>query len=325
MPISSSSARGWRRSCPRRELAGDLVAKLYAQSDPARWSLQDRGYIAKVHPLELWLLAHLREHPRATLAEVLDASRGERLDSYRWLFRSGHRGAQNRRIRTLLEREAFRRIHAQWQATGYPFPSLVPSLATALGTSADRPTALAELMGIIASDGVRVPLRRIEAMRFAADTPYETHVAPTPSGPDRVLRPEVCAVVQRALCVHGRGRHRRARARRAAPRRWLAREGRRQDRHGRSPLQGDGARPARPRGAARLALGDVRVPDRRPLLRRAHGGGHRARGGPLPLHELAAGADLHRADARGAARARDRAPRATRRRSALARDQRLVR
>ena len=184
---------------PEAQLADDLVAKLYAQSDPARWSLQDRGYLAKVHPLELWLLAHLREHPRATLAEVLDASRGERLDSYRWLFRSGHRGAQNRRIRTLLEREAFRRIHAQWQATGYPFPSLVPSLATALGTSADRPTALAELMGIIASDGVRVPLRRIEAMRFAADTPYETHVAPTPSGPDRVLRPEVCAVLQRAL------------------------------------------------------------------------------------------------------------------------------
>jgi membrane peptidoglycan carboxypeptidase len=184
---------------PEAQLADNLVAKLYAQSDPARWSLQDRGYLAKVHPLELWLLAHLREHPRATLAEVLDASRGERLDSYRWLFRSGHRGAQNRRIRTMLEREAFRRIHTQWQATGYPFPSLVPSLATALGTSADRPTALAELMGIIASDGVRVPLRRIETMRFAADTPYETRVAPTPSGPDRVLRPEVCAVLQRAL------------------------------------------------------------------------------------------------------------------------------
>jgi membrane peptidoglycan carboxypeptidase len=184
---------------PEANLADDLVAKLYAQSDPARWSLQDRGYLAKVHPLELWLLAHLREHPTATLTQVLDASRGERLDSYRWLFRSGHRGAQNRRIRTMLEREAFRRIHAQWQSTGYPFPSLVPSLATALGTSADRPTALADLIGIIASDGVRVPLRRIESMRFAADTPYETHVAPTPAGPERVLRSEVCAVLHPAL------------------------------------------------------------------------------------------------------------------------------
>jgi membrane peptidoglycan carboxypeptidase len=188
-----------RMVLPGAELTDPLVAKLYAQSDPARWSLQDRGYLAKVHPLELWLLAHLREHPDATLAQVLDASRGERLDSYRWLFRSGRRHAQNRRIRTMLEREAFRHIHAQWQATGYPFPSLVPSLATALGTSADRPTALAELMGIIASDGVRVPLRRIESMRFAADTPYETLVEPTPASPVRVLRPEVCAVVQRAL------------------------------------------------------------------------------------------------------------------------------
>ena len=184
---------------PDADLRADLIPKLYAQSDPARWSLQDRGYIARVQPLELWLLAHLREHPRATLTQVLDASRGERLDAYRWLFRSGHRGAQNRRIRTMLEREAFRRIHAQWQSTGYPFPSLVPSLATALGTSADRPTALAELMGIIASDGVRVPLRRIDSLRFAADTPYETLVAPTPGSSQQVLRPEVCAVVRRAL------------------------------------------------------------------------------------------------------------------------------
>ncbi len=184
---------------PEADLSDELIGKLYAQSDPARWTLQDRGYLAKVHPLELWLLAHLREHPGVTLAEVLDASRGERLDSYRWLFRSVRRGAQNRRIRTLLEREAFRRIHAQWQTTGYPFPSLVPSLATALGTSADRPTALAELMGILASDGVRVPLRRIESMRFAADTPYETLLEPSPSAAERVLRPEVCAVVRRAL------------------------------------------------------------------------------------------------------------------------------
>jgi membrane peptidoglycan carboxypeptidase len=188
-----------RTVLPDAPLTDELVTKLYAQSDPARWSLQDRGYVARVHPLELWLLAHLREHPRATLAEVVDASRGERIDSYRWLFRNGHRGAQNQRIRTMLEREAFRRIHAQWQSTGYPFPTLVPSLATALGTSADRPTALADLMGIIASDGMRVPLRRIDSMRFAADTPYETLVEPSPAPPERVLRPEVCAVVRRAL------------------------------------------------------------------------------------------------------------------------------
>jgi membrane peptidoglycan carboxypeptidase len=188
-----------RSVLPDAPLTDELVTKLYHQSDPARWSLQDRGYIARVHPLELWLLTHLREHPGATLTQVLDASRGERLDSYRWLFRSGHRGAQNLRIKTMLEREAFRRIHAQWQATGYPFPSLVPSLATALGTSADRPTALAELMGIIASDGMRVPLRRIDSMRFAADTPYETLIAPTPAAPERVLRPEVCAVLKPAL------------------------------------------------------------------------------------------------------------------------------
>ena len=184
---------------PTADLPGELIAALYAQADPARWSLQDQGYLAKVHPLELWLLAYLHEHPEATLADVIDASRGARLDAYRWLFRSQRRSAQNSRIRTMLEREAFARIHAQWQTTGYPFPSLVPSLATALGTSADRPTALAELMGILASDGIRVPIRRIESLRFASDTPYETLVAPTAVEPERVLRPEVCDAVRRVL------------------------------------------------------------------------------------------------------------------------------
>jgi hypothetical protein len=36
-------------------------------------------------------------------------------------------------------------------------------------------------------------------MRFAADTPYETLIAPTPAAPERVLRPEVCAVLKPAL------------------------------------------------------------------------------------------------------------------------------
>ena len=36
-------------------------------------------------------------------------------------------------------------------------------------------------------------------MRFAADTPYETIVAPSPDAPKQVLRPEVCAVVRTAL------------------------------------------------------------------------------------------------------------------------------
>ena len=39
----------------------------------------------------------------------------------------------------------------------------------ALGSSGDRPAALAALMGIIVNDGVRLPTARIERLHFAAE------------------------------------------------------------------------------------------------------------------------------------------------------------
>ena len=58
-----------------------------------------------------------------------------------------------------------------WRQMGFPFERLVPSLTTALGTSSDRPAALAELMGIIVNDGWRRPSVLIDELRFANDTP----------------------------------------------------------------------------------------------------------------------------------------------------------
>ena len=57
---------------------------------------------------------------------------------------------------------------------GYPFDSLVPSYATAIGSSADRPAALAELLGILVNDGVRRPTERLARFHFGAGTPFET-------------------------------------------------------------------------------------------------------------------------------------------------------
>ncbi|MDT9151287.1 hypothetical protein RSW37_26500, partial [Escherichia coli] len=74
---------------------------------------------------------------------------------YSWLFKTRHRSARDSRIRTMLEVEAFLDIHQRWARLGYPFDHLVPSLATALGSSGDRPAALAELMGIIQNGGIR--------------------------------------------------------------------------------------------------------------------------------------------------------------------------
>ena len=107
--------------------------------------------------------------------------------------------AQNLRIKTMLEREAFVQIHKDWQRVGYPFDALIPSYATAIGTSGDRPDALAELMGIIVSGGYRQPVVRIERLRFAASTPYETTMKAAPAAGPLVLRSEIAKVVRRGL------------------------------------------------------------------------------------------------------------------------------
>jgi membrane peptidoglycan carboxypeptidase len=172
---------------------------LYQAYGPDRLGLSDRGYLARVHPLELWLAAYLGDHPGASLDELFEASHGERVEVYRWLFHARRKSAQDRRIRTELEREAFERIHRQWRQTGYPFDSLVPSYATAIGSSADRPAALAELAGILLNDGVRLPTRRFERVAFAEGTPYETRLVPVARSGQRVMRSAVAATVRRAM------------------------------------------------------------------------------------------------------------------------------
>jgi len=172
---------------------------LYERYAPGRFSLSDRGYLARVHPLELWLLAHLREQPRATQSEVISASAAERQEVYGWLLRSRFKQAQDSRILQLIEADAFAEIHRSWQRLGFPFDSLVPSYATAIGSSGDRPAALAELLGIIVNDGLRQPAVQLEALHFAGGTPYETLLRRQPGEGERVLAPEVTQTLRRAM------------------------------------------------------------------------------------------------------------------------------
>ena len=75
----------------------------------------------------------------------------------------------------------------------------MPSLATAIGSSGDKPVALAELVGIILNEGIRLPTVRMDQLHFAADTPYETHLAPQLSQAKRVMHKDVAAVLKNAL------------------------------------------------------------------------------------------------------------------------------
>ncbi len=171
----------------------------YGKYSIDRFDLSDRSYIAHVHPMELWLVAHLRRQPEDTRSAIMTASQQAREESTAWLFRTRRKGVTNRAIRIALEQQAFGEIHRSWQRLGYPFGDLVPSYATAIGSSGDRPAALAELMGILAADGVREPSIRIERLRFAEGTPFETILAAEPSPPVQVLAPEIARATRRLL------------------------------------------------------------------------------------------------------------------------------
>ena len=158
---------------PGEGLPDNSLQALYEKYGQDKFSLADRGYIAGVHPLELWLVGFLREHPQATLTQTMEAGRDARQAAYVWLFKARDKGKQDKRIRQMLELEAFLEIGRAWQRLGYPFESLTPSYASALGASGDRPAALAELMGIIVNKGMRLPIRKLQSLEFAQATPYE--------------------------------------------------------------------------------------------------------------------------------------------------------
>lgn len=188
-----------KKNLPASALGNEKIEKLHEKYSPANFDLQDQGYITKIHPLELWLVSYLAQHPTATREEILEASTEQRQEVYRWLFKSRRANAQQRRIMTLLEIEAFTSIHRAWQKTGYPFSYLTPSYASAIGASGDRPAALAELMGILQNDGIRQPLVRFENLHFAKDTPYETIMIRQPAHGQRVFAPEIAKVTRDAL------------------------------------------------------------------------------------------------------------------------------
>jgi hypothetical protein len=101
-----------------------------------------------------------------------------------------------------MEMESFEEIHKQWRKVGYPFQSMVPSLASAIGSSGDRPIALAELVGIILNDGKRLPLVRLNELHLAAGTPYETKLTRVDSSDsEQAIKPEVARTLKKAMAT----------------------------------------------------------------------------------------------------------------------------
>ncbi|MEA3116764.1 MAG: hypothetical protein QOI13_34, partial [Paraburkholderia sp.] len=187
------------KGTPDASLTDDDLATLYAKYGIDKFNLNDRGYIARVHPIELWMLNYQRLHPNATERELQSASKDARFTSYAWLFKTRRLGKQDRRIRRMVELQAYARITQAWRSLGYPFETVTPSYAAAVGASGDRPDALAELVGIVANDGRQLPPQIIASLESAAGTPFETHFAHVPDTQGPKLAPEIVDVVQRLL------------------------------------------------------------------------------------------------------------------------------
>ena len=172
---------------------------LFDKYSVEKFDLQDQGYITKIHPLELWLAGFLAKHPKASQEQIMAASVDERQEVYRWLFKNHRVNAQQQRIMTLLEEDAFNEIHTAWKRVGYPFDALTPSYATSIGASGDRPAALAELTGILVNDGIKLPVVRFDSLHYAQGTPYETLLNKTITPGERIFAPEIAKVARGAL------------------------------------------------------------------------------------------------------------------------------
>ena len=180
-------------------LSPKTLEYLYKTHEQNAYDLADRGYVTQIHPLELWVVKSLRAAPKTTLKALYDQGADVRIEVYNWLFKTSRKNAQDIRIQSLLEVEAFDGLLTDWKRLGYPFDNITPSYATAIGSSGDRPAALAELMSILVNDGVRKPMTSLTGLRFAAGTPYDTVLSLKPAKGERMLPVEVAQTVRQAL------------------------------------------------------------------------------------------------------------------------------
>jgi membrane peptidoglycan carboxypeptidase len=174
------------------------VQRLYRVFGSSRMTYADYGYLLGRHPVEVWCAGELFHEPDLTSKQLMERSVAIRTNASSWLLNTHNRRAQDKFIRINIEEDAFARMTPYWQRLGFPFEKLLPSYATAIGSSSDRPAALADLMGIIVNDGYRRPLLRVTELQFAKGTPYETVMDPA-STAERVMDPVVAQTLHGVL------------------------------------------------------------------------------------------------------------------------------
>ncbi|MPZ77236.1 MAG: glycosyl transferase family 51 [Deltaproteobacteria bacterium] len=191
------------------EAKAEAVAKLFRAYRNPRLTLVDYAYLLSLHPLDLWCAGEFRVNSKLSWEELFAKSHKARLLGSAWLLNPGNRRAQDLRLRIRQEKDAFTRMTPYWQRLGFPFKTMVPSYATALGNSSDRPVALADLIGVLVNDGVRKRSVSLNKIHFARATPYETLMERQAAKGEQVLVPEVARTVRKAMAEvveHGTAR-----------------------------------------------------------------------------------------------------------------------
>jgi membrane peptidoglycan carboxypeptidase len=181
------------------DATAETTARLFRAYKNPRLTAVDYAYLLSIHPLDLWCAGEYRKNPNLSWNDLLNGSRKARLEGSSWLLNSRNRKAQDLRLRIKIERDAFARLTPYWHKLGFPFKTLVPSYASAIGSSGDRPVALAELVGILVNDGVHRPGTSLTKIHFAPGTPYETVLERNPDKGQVVLRPEVARAARKAM------------------------------------------------------------------------------------------------------------------------------
>jgi membrane peptidoglycan carboxypeptidase len=175
------------------------ISKLFRAYQNPRLTLVDYAYLLALHPLDLWCASEYRKNPDLSWENLFAKSGDARRQGSAWLLNPRNRRAQDLRLRIRMEKDAFGRMVPYWQRLGFPFKTMVPSYATAIGSSSDRPVALAELIGVLVNDGVRRPNTELSNIHFAGGTPYETVFERKAEPGQKVLAPEVARTVRKAM------------------------------------------------------------------------------------------------------------------------------
>ena len=176
----------------------DIVKLYHAYSNP-RLSLTDYAFLLGMHPLDLWCATQFRNDPNLSWEKLYASSGDARRMASAWLLSGRNRRAQDLRLRIRMEKDAFVRMTPYWQKLGFPFKTMVPTYATAIGSSSDLPVALAELVGILVNNGVRRPTQSLTNVHFASGTPYETLFQRSIADGEQVLHPYIASIVRETM------------------------------------------------------------------------------------------------------------------------------